>query len=356
MSIYQEMKKEPQVINMTGKTFYLSPKKTTSDLSKPRKKKKKESSTAKEDSKKDKDEDDDSDEEGGDDGNVRDRKRLQNRRLGASAPPKTKGPKAQPTSSTPTNTQKAVLDYLLCQSKKGEVWWAHERCNPSQSLVVKLSSDDREKKVFQQLPNCEYVVKAYASCHFHNKFALILEQLNEKLPLTLPLISTALCHILKALNHCHQHMVIHRDVKPEHIMWSKPRNCFVLIDFDLAKVIKPTSKLKSENIGTSGYQAPELFENPNYSELIDIWSLGATILHMLCRVLDRNFLREKHNQRALCELLGSLVSEGSCKDLSSILGLMIQMDPQKRASASLLLAKISDEAHSKEELFDICIS
>jgi serine/threonine protein kinase len=79
----------------------------------------------------------------------------------------------------------------------------------------------------------------------------------------------AVC-ILKALNYCHRKGVMHRDVKTSNILFDFEREEAFLIDFDLA--VKRLQGNKS--CGTSGYQAPELYNEETYNQSVDLWSLG----------------------------------------------------------------------------------
>jgi len=91
--------------------------------------------------------------------------------------------------------------------------------------------------------------------------------------------SIDLCDVLHYL-HSHQpETIIFRDMKPANIMidaLGKVR----LIDFGIAKVF--VSGKKHTMIGTEGYSAPEQYKG-NVTPLSDIYSLGATLHHVITR-------------------------------------------------------------------------
>lgn len=91
--------------------------------------------------------------------------------------------------------------------------------------------------------------------------------------------SIDLCDVLHYL-HSHQpEVIIFRDMKPANIMidaLGKVR----LIDFGIAKVF--VSGKKHTMIGTEGYSAPEQYKG-NVTPLSDIYSLGATLHHVITR-------------------------------------------------------------------------
>jgi len=87
--------------------------------------------------------------------------------------------------------------------------------------------------------------------------------------------------MLAGISYIHHHRFAHRDIKLENFMlrdetqWSQ----IVLIDFGLACRYTKGEKM-SDNVGTSGYQAPELIRQ-RYDEKCDLWSTGVTLWVLL---------------------------------------------------------------------------
>lgn len=135
------------------------------------------------------------------------------------------------------------------------------------------------------------IPKIYDSFEQNDRVYLVMEYINgsdlERIlskTKTLPMKkilewSIDLCDVLHYL-HSHQpDTIIFRDMKPANIMidaLGKVR----LIDFGIAKVF--VSGKRHTMIGTEGYSAPEQYKG-NVTPLSDIYSLGATLHHVITR-------------------------------------------------------------------------
>lgn len=105
-------------------------------------------------------------------------------------------------------------------------------------------------------------------------------------PPTEALVAKLMYQTLEALSYCHEHGIIHRDVKPENLTltekvtpWSNP-DC-KLIDFDTACEARPGQLLRGEYVGTPAYMAPEMHRSLPYTSKADIWSVGVTAFELL---------------------------------------------------------------------------
>jgi serine/threonine-protein kinase len=87
-----------------------------------------------------------------------------------------------------------------------------------------------------------------------------------------------ICDVLSYI-HSQDPPIIYRDLKPANLMLDDKTGRVMLVDFGIARVVRPTEKGVTA-IGTMGYAPPELFAG-KVEPRSDIYSLGATMFHML---------------------------------------------------------------------------
>ena len=88
--------------------------------------------------------------------------------------------------------------------------------------------------------------------------------------------------VLPILRFVHRHQVIHRDITPMNILRRQSDDRLMLIDFGVAKQLSEASPGESgTRIGTEGYAPMEQFRGGRAYPASDLYSLGATCLHLL---------------------------------------------------------------------------
>lgn len=102
-----------------------------------------------------------------------------------------------------------------------------------------------------------------------------------------------LCQTLEFL---HQKGIIHRDIKPSNILLAKDGH-IRLIDFDAARTPKEEAEQDTVLLGTRGFAPPEQFGFAQTDERADIYSLGATIEHLLGKGADGAKLGNTQNKQ-----------------------------------------------------------
>lgn len=83
------------------------------------------------------------------------------------------------------------------------------------------------------------------------------------------------------LSVAHRGGVVHRDVKPQNIIW-KPQGRAVVIDFGIAQSDAPgEAEARLDALGTLAYASPEQRRGEELDPRTDIWSLGAVLYELL---------------------------------------------------------------------------
>ncbi|GHO99163.1 protein kinase [Reticulibacter mediterranei] len=101
-----------------------------------------------------------------------------------------------------------------------------------------------------------------------------------KLPLEEVLhIGRELCTVLHYL-HSYTPPIIFRDLKPANIMRDKNGHLY-LIDFGIARLFKPGQQKDTASYVSFGYAPPEQYGQAQTTPRSDIYSLGATLYHLL---------------------------------------------------------------------------
>ncbi len=152
---------------------------------------------------------------------------------------------------------------------------------------------------------------------------------------------TALKDIAETLAHLHARGVVHRDLKPSHILFRGKRA--VLIDLGVAGLIGGTDSLDTgEIVGSPAWMAPEQMLGAAPAPSADIWSFCA-IAH---RLLNS---RPLYSGTAEAVLDTRRANPGATPDFSSLaddsLAAMLDAgfaDPEERPSARALAAALSE--------------
>ncbi|KAI9348629.1 kinase-like domain-containing protein [Obelidium mucronatum] len=143
--------------------------------------------------------------------------------------------------------------------------------------------------------------------------------------------------VLSAIDYCHKNAVIHRDLKPENLLLDSQK-VIKIIDFGFGNNYKSDGSQLDTFCGSPFYAAPEMILGKKYTgPEVDVWSLGVILFALLCGHLpfDDDNMKELYKK----------IASGSYRcpeyvpiNAKHLIGRLIQVDPQKRATLEEALA------------------
>lgn len=149
----------------------------------------------------------------------------------------------------------------------------------------------REVTLLRDFQDCPNIMKLHEISCNSNRLYMVCEFLDYDLKKFLkahgrqiPYKTTKnICYeILKGLAWCHGSRVMHRDLKPHNILLDKTASTVKLADFGLARAAHAVGKTITHEVITLWYRPPELLLGGcNYSDSVDIWSVGCIMAELL---------------------------------------------------------------------------
>jgi len=182
-----------------------------------------------------------------------------------------------------------VLVSLLGTGGMAEVWKAWDRSLGRWVAVKYLKREighpsqriEREGRMAGQLSHPS-IITIFERGHHNGRAYLVMPFVDgapPKMPLPARESARLALEVARALIHAHQMGVIHRDVKPANIL-VEAGGRVVLADFGLA-ILDDTATSRWAMSGTPEYASPEQIRGDPLDARTDVYSLGATLYHML---------------------------------------------------------------------------
>ena len=107
----------------------------------------------------------------------------------------------------------------------------------------------------------------------------VLDQYEEGLLMTEPLIALLCRDTLRGLQYIHAGYRIHRDIKSDNILLSDDGR-LKIADFGYAAELSQEKLRRNTIVGTPYWMAPELIKGSKYDQRVDVWSTGIMAMEM----------------------------------------------------------------------------
>lgn len=148
------------------------------------------------------------------------------------------------------------------------------------------------------------------------------------------LVNVVFHHMLQALDYISTEGIIHRDVKPENILYEivDDHYIFQLADFGLCNDVGVAA---TEGKGSPLYMAPEVFHfREVLTHKVDMWSLFVTLLDMIFPNLRHSEFKDKDD-----DIHRSIIDYARTVDEIKPIREAANFYPKNRASAAQMLVK-----------------
>ena len=139
--------------------------------------------------------------------------------------------------------------------------------------------------------------------------------------------------VASALGHAHQRGVIHRDIKPDNLMFDTATGQLKITDFGVARAEDTGATQTGMVLGTPAYMAPDQLAGATASAAGDLYSLGVVLFELLTsrRPVEASSLGEwlrRISQEPATPLLSLRPDLSS--DIAQVVDQLLERDPARR--------------------------
>lgn len=151
-------------------------------------------------------------------------------------------------------------------------------------------------------------------------------------------VKEIMAQILLALEYIHAKRVIHRDLKPNNILYDEKTGKIKICDFGMSEIHMNYSTFERD-VTTPIFRAPEVFAGRKYSEVIDIWAAGCIMFNLITGSYLIN-VEKQIPDREMLEIQKNINLRKIFKsnhDYRNLLEHLLELDPRERCSAKVAL-------------------
>ncbi|MDR1467345.1 MAG: serine/threonine-protein kinase, partial [Oscillospiraceae bacterium] len=152
----------------------------------------------------------------------------------------------------------------------------------------------------------------------------------------------------------HSKGLIHRDIKPQNIIYEETKKHLSLIDFGISRILD-SNGLADTQVGTPYYAAPEILKRESYSYGTDVWALGLVVSEVLgdgnkpfgndYLEFSQNVLSSDPSMIHLRRKLYALsINDQIQNDLENLISQALSKTPQQRPTAWNFYLKLNEIA------------
>jgi serine/threonine protein kinase len=206
-------------------------------------------------------------------------------------------PRVGPDAGPPAELGQYRLDRSMGCGGLGSIYIGHNRSDPLRPLIIKVFPSSgragepllREYRLLARLRHPGIVKAVEAGVEGSDAYlveeyvdGVSLQQWLEEYRPACEQAATIVAAVAEALDYAHANGVLHRDVKPSHILLTREGNP-VLIGFGLSSsMLEEDVTAEGTLVGTPAYMSPEQTLGQRVDGRADIYSLGVVLYEMLC--------------------------------------------------------------------------
>jgi len=181
---------------------------------------------------------------------------------------------------------------LRCRNRETHKELAIKKFRDSDGDEATKKTAVREVKILRMLRQ-DNIVHLHEAFRRNGKLYLVFELMPKNLlevlqeqpgGLPLPLAYSYVSQLVLAVEWCHSHHVVHRDIKPDNILIDPQRRLLKLCDFGFARLLPATPmhsisattqhEPMTDYVATRWYRSPELLVGLPYRFEVDVWAIG----------------------------------------------------------------------------------